>query len=91
MKKSVRWLPALLAPVLVVSGALAVPAIANAASTPPTKSAQQVLALIAGARDAAYSGTIEQQLRSRTPAAAERRAPAHRRPARTRHPRSSTS
>ena len=60
MKKSVRWVPALVAPVLVVAGAIAVPAIANAASTPPAKSAQQVLTLIAGAKDAAYSGTIQQ-------------------------------
>ncbi len=60
MKNSVRWVPALLAPVLVVAGALAIPAVANAASTPPTKTAQQVLTLIAGAKDAAYSGTIQQ-------------------------------
>ena len=60
MNKNVKWLPALLAPVLVIGAAVAVPAVANAASTPPDKTAQQVLALIAGAEDAAYSGTIQQ-------------------------------
>ena len=60
MNKNVKWLPALLAPVLVIGAAIAVPAVANASATPPDKTAQQVLALIAGAKDAAYSGTIEQ-------------------------------
>ena len=60
MKNSVRWLPAVIAPVLIAAGAIAIPAVANAASTPPSKTAQQVLSLIAGAKDAAYSGTVEQ-------------------------------
>lgn len=60
MKNSVRWLPAIIAPALIVAGAITIPAVANAASTPPSKTAQQVLALIAGAKDAAYSGTVEQ-------------------------------
>jgi len=60
MKISVRWLPAIIAPVLIAAGAITIPAVANAASTPPSKTAQQVLALIAGAKDAAYSGTVEQ-------------------------------
>ena len=60
MKNSVRWLPAVIAPVLIAAGAIAIPAVASAASTPPSKTAQQVLALIAGAKDAAYSGTVEQ-------------------------------
>jgi outer membrane lipoprotein-sorting protein len=59
-KKSLRWLPAVLAPVLVVGGVVAVPAVANAVSTPPTKTAQQVLQLIAAAGDLAYSGTVQQ-------------------------------
>ncbi len=49
VKNVVRWLPAVVAPVLVIGGALAIPAVANAASTPPSRTAQQVLALIAGA------------------------------------------
>jgi outer membrane lipoprotein-sorting protein len=60
VKNMVRWLPAIVAPILVVGGALAIPAVANAASTPPSRTAQQVLALIAGSKDAAYSGTIQQ-------------------------------
>ncbi|HEY4224955.1 MAG TPA: DUF2092 domain-containing protein [Pseudolysinimonas sp.] len=60
MKNVVRWLPAVVAPVLVIGGALAIPAVANAAAAPPSRTAQQVLALIAGAKDAAYSGTIRQ-------------------------------
>jgi outer membrane lipoprotein-sorting protein len=60
VKNSVRWLPAVLAPILVVGGVIAIPAIANAAGTPPDRTPQQVLALIADAKDAAYSGTVEQ-------------------------------
>ncbi|MEP6843200.1 MAG: DUF2092 domain-containing protein [Pseudolysinimonas sp.] len=60
MNKVVRWLPAIVAPVLIAAGVITIPAVANAASTPPSKTAQQVLSLIAGAKDAAYSGTVEQ-------------------------------
>jgi outer membrane lipoprotein-sorting protein len=60
IKKSARWLPAVVAPVLVIAGVVAIPAVANADSTPPSKTAQQVLALIAGSKDAAYSGTVTQ-------------------------------
>jgi outer membrane lipoprotein-sorting protein len=60
VKNSVRWLPAVIAPVLIATGAIAIPAVANAASTPPSRTAQQVLALIAEAKDAEYSGTVEQ-------------------------------
>ena len=60
MNKNVKWLPAILAPVLVIGAVVAAPAVARAASTPPDKTAQQVLALIATAKDAAYSGTVEQ-------------------------------
>jgi outer membrane lipoprotein-sorting protein len=34
--------------------------VANAVSSPPSKTAQQVLALIAGSKDASYSGTVQQ-------------------------------
>jgi outer membrane lipoprotein-sorting protein len=61
MKKSV-WLPALIAPV-VVAGAVAAPALANAAAPPvagehPTAAA--VIASIAGSSDAQYSGKLAQ-------------------------------
>jgi len=54
------WIPAIVAPVAVVAGAIAVPAIANAASPPPERTAAQVLTLIAGSHDAHYSGTVAQ-------------------------------
>lgn len=60
MNKTARWLPAIIAPALVVAGAIAIPTAANAAPVLPLKSAQQVLAMIANAKDAAYSGTIDQ-------------------------------
>jgi outer membrane lipoprotein-sorting protein len=56
-----RWLPAAIAPV-VVAGAVAVPLVASA--TPPdlpTRSAQQVLELVAKAKDLdGFSGTVRQ-------------------------------
>src|SRR5512138_2022459 len=54
------WIPAIVAPVAVVAAAIAVPAIADAASPPPVKTAAQVLTLIAGSHDAHYSGTVVQ-------------------------------
>jgi outer membrane lipoprotein-sorting protein len=54
------WIPAIVAPIAVVVAAVAVPAIADAASPPPAKTAAQVLTLIAGSHDAHYSGTVEQ-------------------------------
>lgn len=66
MKRIVKWLPALVAPV-VLAGAVATPAFAaGTLGSPPsdvrssTPSAAQVLAMIANAKDAHYSGTIEQ-------------------------------
>jgi outer membrane lipoprotein-sorting protein len=53
-------IPAIVAPLAVVVGAVAVPAIANAASPPPAKTPAQVLTLIAGSHDAHYSGTVQQ-------------------------------
>jgi len=60
MKKSVRWLPAVIAPAIVAAAVIAVPAVADAAAAPPAKSAEQVLALIAKSADAHYSGTVRQ-------------------------------
>jgi outer membrane lipoprotein-sorting protein len=54
------WIPAIVAPVAVVVAVIAVPAIADAASPPPAKTAAQVLTLIASSHDAHYSGTVEQ-------------------------------
>ncbi|HKT57850.1 MAG TPA: DUF2092 domain-containing protein [Microbacterium sp.] len=54
------WIAAIVAPIAVVAGAVAIPAIGNAASAPPAKTAAQVLTLIAGSHDAHYSGTVQQ-------------------------------
>jgi outer membrane lipoprotein-sorting protein len=66
MKRILKWLPALVAPV-VVAGAVAAPAFAAgtagsqaSAAHASTPSASQVIALIAKAKNAHYSGTIEQ-------------------------------
>lgn len=61
MKKT-AWLPAVIAPV-VVAGAVAVPALANAAGAPVAgehPSAADVIASVAHASDAQYSGVLSQ-------------------------------
>ncbi|OIH94458.1 hypothetical protein [Curtobacterium sp. MCBA15_001] len=61
MKKS-AWLPAVIAPV-VVAGAIAAPALANAASTPlagANPTAADVIASVAKSSDAQYSGKLSQ-------------------------------
>ena len=60
MNKLARWLPALAVPVVIVGAAIAVPAIASAEAPLPSKSPQQVLALIAKSESAAYAGTVQQ-------------------------------
>lgn len=55
-----KWMPAIAVPVLIASAAVAVPLSANAAVNLPTKSPTQVLALAAGAKVTALSGTISQ-------------------------------
>lgn len=55
-----RWMPALVAGVVVAAGAVAVPIAANASAVLPDKTAAQVIALVARERVAAFSGTIEQ-------------------------------
>ena len=61
-RRLIRWLPAVVAPV-VVAGVVAVPLVA--AATPPdlpAKSAQQVLELVAKAKDVqGFSGVVEQR------------------------------
>jgi outer membrane lipoprotein-sorting protein len=54
------WIPAIVAPAIVVATAVAVPVIANAASAPPPASPAHVLALVAGSHDARFSGTVQQ-------------------------------
>lgn len=61
MKKSARWITAAAVPVAVVAAGVVVPAVsANAEVSLPDKSASQILQMIAGSSDAAFSGTVEQ-------------------------------
>jgi outer membrane lipoprotein-sorting protein len=59
-KTAMRWLPAVVLPVVVVGAAIAVPAFAEAPPSLPEMSAEQVLTMIADSTDATYSGTVEQ-------------------------------
>ncbi|KHK96530.1 hypothetical protein LK09_14310 [Microbacterium mangrovi] len=54
------WIPAIVAPAVVVAGGILIPTMANAASAPPDKTAAEVLTLIAHSHGAHYSGTVEQ-------------------------------
>ncbi|MES2094944.1 MAG: sigma-E factor regulatory protein RseB domain-containing protein [Actinomycetota bacterium] len=55
-----KWMPAVVVPVLIASVAVAVPLSANAAVNLPAKTPAQVLALAAGAKVTAFSGTVTQ-------------------------------
>lgn len=54
-----RWLPAAVIPAAIVATAFTVPALADSPAL-PERSAQEVLELIAGSTDAAFSGTVQQ-------------------------------
>ena len=56
----VRWMPAVVVPVLIASVAVAIPLAANAGVNLPTKTPAQVLALAAGEKVVALSGTFSQ-------------------------------
>lgn len=60
VQKWMKWVPALVVPVLVASAAVAVPLAANAAVSLPDKTPAEVLAMAAQARVNAFSGTVEQ-------------------------------
>ena len=55
-----KWAPALAVPILIASVAIVVPMAANAAVSLPSKSAQQVLSLLANEKISAFSGTLAQ-------------------------------
>jgi outer membrane lipoprotein-sorting protein len=58
---SKKWIPALAVPVLVIAGgAIITPLAANASVNLPDKTPTQVLALLAGTKTDAFSGTISQ-------------------------------
>ena len=60
MNKLTRWVPALAAPVVIIGAAITIPAVASAQGPLPSKTAEQVLALVAKSDTAAYSGTVQQ-------------------------------
>ncbi|GAB3045491.1 outer membrane lipoprotein carrier protein LolA [Parafrigoribacterium mesophilum] len=55
-----RWLPAVLVPALIAGVAVVAPFQASAAQKLPTKTPQQVLAMVAGNQVHAFSGTVKQ-------------------------------
>ncbi|UFS59249.1 LolA family protein [Subtercola endophyticus] len=55
-----RWIPAAVIPVVIAGVAIAVPLSANATDSLPTKSPQDVLAMIGNSTVTAFSGTVEQ-------------------------------
>lgn len=60
VQKWMKWMPAVVVPVLVASAAVAVPFAANAAVSLPDKTPTEVLAMVEHSKVSALSGTIEQ-------------------------------
>ncbi|WP_210480010.1 sigma-E factor regulatory protein RseB domain-containing protein [Naasia sp. SYSU D00948] len=60
MRNALHWLPTAGVAVLVAAGAVAVPAIAGSDSGLPDRAPGEILELIAGGSDTAFSGTIDQ-------------------------------
>lgn len=58
-RKSLNWLPALVAPAVIAVAVIAVPMQAGASVDLPDKSADEVLQLIAGSTEDSFSGTVE--------------------------------
>ncbi|QWT24120.1 hypothetical protein KPL76_01385 [Subtercola sp. PAMC28395] len=55
-----RWMPALAVPVLIAGVAIAVPISANATANLPSKTPQEVIAMIGNSSVSAFSGTVTQ-------------------------------
>ena len=60
MNKNWRWLPAGIAPVIIVAASVSGSAVAEAQPQLPAKTAQELLEFVATSTDDAYSGTVEQ-------------------------------
>ena len=58
-RNSVKWLPAIVVPVVIVAGVLAVPLQAGAAVDLPDKTPEQVLLMVSDSTVNAFSGTVE--------------------------------
>ena len=59
MNRLSRWLPAAAVPIVVVAGAVVLPAM-SAAGDVPERTPEEVLDLIASSSDVAFSGTVQQ-------------------------------
>jgi len=55
----VKWLPAIVVPVVVVAGVIVLPLQAGAAAPLPDRSAKQVLLMVAGSAGTDFSGTVQ--------------------------------
>ncbi|WP_090591350.1 LolA family protein [Auraticoccus monumenti] len=60
MSLSRRWIPALVAPLVVAAGVVTVPLVADADPGLPERSAAEVLELVATSQESTFSGTVEQ-------------------------------
>ena len=58
-RNSVKWLPAIVVPAVIVAGVLAVPLQAGAAVDLPDKTPEQVLLMVSDSNISAFSGTVE--------------------------------
>ena len=58
-RNSVKWLPAIVVPVVIVAGVLAVPLQAGAVVDLPDKTPEQVLLMVSDSTVSAFSGTVE--------------------------------
>ncbi|HSP53865.1 MAG TPA: DUF2092 domain-containing protein [Cryobacterium sp.] len=58
-RNSVKWLPAIVVPVVIAAGVLAVPLQAGATVDLPDKTAEQVLLMVNDSTVSAFSGTVE--------------------------------
>ena len=58
-RNSVKWLPAIVVPAVIVAGVLAVPLQAGAAVDLPDKTPEQVLLMVSDSNVSAFSGTVE--------------------------------
>jgi outer membrane lipoprotein-sorting protein len=59
-KSKLRWIPAIAVPAVVIAGAVAIPSMANAGVSLPSKTAAQIVALAEKSAGTSFSGTVEQ-------------------------------
>lgn len=59
-KSTARWVPAVAVPLILVAGAIVIPATANASVVLPAKTVEEVLQLALDSAGTSFSGTVEQ-------------------------------